>query len=241
MLSATKSSTSLFSSLNLCLFPHYLTTKKTKPVFPRNTKRNILHNLAQQDSTQSFPWVNSSMCSGGHRENKNVHSREMRVLGEKRRARERESNVLFCLFGFRESFLYVHRHSKKQKNDIFICLFLYTTLRTIFLAYKRTIAEESNNRLIWRLFHASFPARSCSIVLFYFELFQQVPFSVFILFMFLSNFTPPPFRCVQYLPPPFRVFRRRCLSQSEQKKIQHKKRSLNILLTHAYTYTTRRK
>lgn len=72
------------------------------------------------------------------------------MLEEK--ARDRELQVLFCLV--LENLFYVHTNT--AKDWYFICLFFICIQnaykRTIFLAYKRTITEESNNRLIWSLF-----------------------------------------------------------------------------------------
>lgn len=89
------------------------------------------------------------MRCGSHRER--IHSKE-RERDTSVSREDRKLKVLFCLFGFRESFfMYTQTLQKKQKRMIFLFVyFLYTnTTRTIFLAYKRSITEESNNRLIW--------------------------------------------------------------------------------------------
>lgn len=118
----------LFSILTT-LSSNLLTTKKTKPVFPRNTKRithtyRFLHTQpypAKTPHTQNFrkriPECDVEVTEKGFirkRERDTSVSRE-----------ERKLKVLFCLFGFRESFFYVHTYTakKSKKNDIFICLF----------------------------------------------------------------------------------------------------------------------
>lgn len=66
-------------------------------------------------------------------------------------AERRESLKFYFVCLVLENLFYVHTDTaKKQKRMIFLFVyFLYTNAtRTIFLAYKRSITEESNNRLI---------------------------------------------------------------------------------------------
>lgn len=221
----TQSSTSLTPALNLLLIP-------LEPLFPQNLlpllrKRsqsfrgtpNELHRFLHTtqpspDSTQSFPRVNSRMRCGSPRENKRfIRKRDTSV-----RWREKELKVLFCLFGFRESsFLCTQTQQEAKEWYFYLFIFLYTTpTRTIFLAYKRTITEESNKKSWFKVCFFIHPSPRVHVLLFCSTLkyFNKCHF----LFLFyLYSFRPSPFQlCAIFAPPPL-FCRKRCLSQSEQK------------------------
>lgn len=145
----------LFSILTT-LSSNLLTTKKTKPVFPRNTKRithtyRFLHTQpypAKTPHTQNFrkriPECDVEVTEKGFIRKR---EREIRVLAERRESLK----FYFVCLVLENLFFYVHTDTaRKQKRMIFLFVyFLYTNAtRTIFLAYKRSITEESNNRLI---------------------------------------------------------------------------------------------
>lgn len=112
---------------------------------------------------------------------------------------------------------------EKKIDILFVYFFLYIHF---FLAYIRTITEESN--LVWK--REQTPPSSCTFSSFSpfmfwvslpLELFQQVPFSVLLFILDFPCF--PFFKVVCNIIGP----RNRCLSQSEQNNT-NKKRSLNI-------------
>lgn len=156
------------------------------------------------------------------------------------KARDRELQVLFCLV--LENLFYVHTNT--AKDWYFICLFFiciqnaYT--RTIFLAYKRTITEESNNRLIWSLFGFEtviLPSYIAHVLLFCSTLWNISTSAIFC--FILVYLRPSPFYVVcNICPAPlFRIKRKITVAWVNLNKHKNKTREVWTFYIHSHTHT----